>query len=237
MSAALDAATRFAADVWRTLTWRTLLYTVLAGLLLGLPFVVSRFVYENARGMPLPGLVITMTGAFCIMLAILIADQAIERGTRPWPTYLLALLAGAVLAGWLQDAIREVFGLYTKIDRPGVSAAVRNTQMAYNGISMFLYGFMFVLLYRDYRRSKRAEALTRATELERTHGERLLQASRLAAMRAEVDPVALLAELRSLKAMYESGAPTADAALDELIQRLRAKLAPVDRLPVDGSMP
>jgi hypothetical protein len=237
VSAALDAAARFATDVWRTLTWRTLLYTGLAGLLLGLPHIVSRFVLGNARDMSVAGLVITMTGAFCIMLAVLIADQAIERGTRPWPTYVLALLAGAVLAGWLQDAIRRPFGLYTFIDRPGVSAAVRDTQMVYNGLSMFLYGFMFVLLYRDHRRSKQAEALTRATELERTHGEQLLQASRLAAMRAEVDPAALLAELRSLKAMYEGGAPSADDALEELIQRLRAKLAPVDRVPGSGTLP
>jgi hypothetical protein len=224
----LHAARRFAVDVHRSVTWRVLLYTALAGLLMELPHHIGRMDKQDLPAtMAQAGLVISLSSAFCIMFAVLVANQAIARGTRPWPTYLLALMAAALLTGWLETAIRDLFDLHTRIDQPGVSDAVRNTQMAYIALNTFLSGFMFVVLYRDYRNSRQAEGLTRAAEWERTLGEQQLLASRLAALRAEVDPSALLAELRPLKQMYTQGAPAADATLDDLIQRLRSKLAPL----------
>ena len=144
MSTALDEAGRFAVDVWRTLTWRVMLYTLLAGLVMEMSATIGRIGRPDVpQTMVLAGLVISLTSAFCIMLAVLIANQAIERGTRPWPTYLFALLAGTVLAVWLQDEIREVFGLYTRIDRPGVPAAVRDTVMVYFGLGALINGFIY----------------------------------------------------------------------------------------------
>jgi hypothetical protein len=224
----IGATLRFSRDVLRTFTWQKLL---LAQLLAGALEMFALLILVNRFAPPTFGwsrLVIEETIAFSILLAVLIADQAVARGARQFRTYALAIVAASVFSAVAQFEIRGWFGLHTFADRPGVDAAVRRTQMIYAGCDTLTYGVLFIVVYLDYRRRERLLRRVRAAELERARREQDIVRSQLAALRTDVDAVELLATLEELQGAFEHGRVDADTRLDAVIAGLRQKLAPVD---------
>jgi hypothetical protein len=172
--------------------------------------------------------VIEETMAFSILLAVLIADQAVVRGARQFRAYALAILVASVFSAVAQFQIRGWFGFHTNTDRPGVAAAVRRTQMVYAGCDTLTYGALFILVYLDHRRRERLLRRVRAAELERARREQRIVRSQLAALRTNVDAMELLAALEDLRRAFERDREDADTRLDAVIEGLRRKLAPVD---------
>ena len=166
--------------------------------------------------------------ACSILLAVLIADQAVARGTRQFRSYALAILLASVFAAVTQFQIRGWLGLHTLADQPGVNAAVRRTQMVYVGCDTLTYGVLFIVVYLDYRRRERLLRRVRAAELERARREQYIVHSQFAALRTDVDAVELLATLEDLRQAFERGPNDADTRLDTVIASLRSKLAPVE---------
>jgi hypothetical protein len=219
----------FVADVWRAFTWRHLLLMqlllvaidVIALLSFVLPFrpsvaliVPSRFVIEE-------------TMAVSIVMAVLVADQAIARGVRRFRAYAVAILIASILAGVTQYEIRSWLGLYTRADQPGRDITQRRMQMVYVFSDTLTYGVLLILVYVDYQNRERVLRHVRAAEFERARKEQRLVASRLAALRSEVDAAALLQSLAEVKQSFEQESPGAAARLDALIASLRAQLTPV----------
>jgi hypothetical protein len=224
----MAAVSQFCRDVLRALTWQKLL---LAQLLAG---IVDMFVVLMKNQWAAPPtftwsrLVIAETIAFSMLFALLIADQAVARGARQFRAYALAIVGAAVFAGLAQFQARTWLGIETSIDRVGVAAAVRRTQMVYVACDTLTYGVIFIVVTLDFRRRERLLRRVRAAELERAHREREIVRSQLAALRTDVDAVELLATLDDLRRGFESGRSDVDARLDEVIASLRSKLAPVE---------
>lgn len=225
----IDAAVNFTRDVLRAFTWQKLLLAQLLAAALDLQIVLMRV----GRVAPPPTFtwsrfVIAETMAFSILLAVLIAEQAVARGARPFRTYAIAILTASVFSTILQYEIRTALGFETSTDRTGVAAQVRKTQMIYAGCDTLVYGVLFIVGYLDYRRRERLLHRVRAAELERARSEQHIVRSQLEALRTDVDAVALLATLEDLRHAFEQDRDDADARLDGVIASLRSKLAPVE---------
>jgi hypothetical protein len=225
----IDAALDFGRDVLRTFTWQKLLLAQLLAAMLDM-FAVVLFVnpFTTPPTFTWSRLVIEETIAFSILLAVLMADQAVARGARQFRAYALAIVLASVFAAVAQFEIRGWLGLYTNADRPGVNAAVRRTQMVYVACDTLTYGVLFIVVYLDYRRRERLLRRVRAAELERARREQDIVRSQLAALRTDVDAVELLATLEELQRGFEHNRVDVDTRLDAVIAGLRNKLAPVD---------
>jgi hypothetical protein len=225
MRAALD----FGRDVLRTFTWQKVL---LAQLLVAMfdMFALLLFVYQFATPPTFvwSRLVIEETMAFCILLAVLIADQAVVRGAPRFRAYSLAILTASVFSTVMQHQIRGWLGVYTIADQPGSDPAGSLSQMIYAAGDTLTYGVLFILVYLDYRRRERLLHRVRAAELERARREQRIAHSQLAALRTDVDAVELLATLDELRRAFEDDRSDADVRLDAVIASLRNKLAPAE---------
>ena len=224
----IAAATLFVRDVLRAFTWQKVLIAQLLAGAIDLLNVIMRFGRAGPPTFTWSRVVIAETMAFSILLAVLIAEQAVARGARAFRTYTIAILAASVLSTLVQYEIRTALGLQTVTDQPGVAASVRKTQLIYAGCDAFTYGVLFVVGYLDYRRRERLLHRVRAAELERARREQSIVRSQLAALRTDVDAVELLATLEDLQQAFEQGADDVDARLDGVIASLRSKLAPTD---------
>jgi hypothetical protein len=225
----MRAALAFAHDVLREFTWQKVLLAQLLAVMLDV-FALLLFVYRSAAPPTFvwSRLVIEETMAFSILFAVLIADQAVARGTRIFRTYALAILVAAVFSTVVQHAIRGWLGIYTSADQPGSSPAGARTQMIYAAGDTLTYGVLFILVYLDHRRRERLLRRVRAAELERARREQHIVRSQLAALRTDIDAVELLATLDDVRRRFEENRSDADAQLDAVIASLRSKLAPVE---------
>src|SRR5262249_8433125 len=102
----------FGRDVLRTLTWQKVLLAQLLVAMLDV-FAVLLFVYQHSAPPTFvwSRLVIEETMAFSILFAVLIVDQAVARGTRPFRTYALSILIASVLATVTQHHLRHWLGI------------------------------------------------------------------------------------------------------------------------------
>jgi hypothetical protein len=225
----IRAGLDFGRDVLRTFTWQKLLLAQLLVAMLDV-FAVLLFVYQYTTPPTFvwSRLVIEETMAFSILLAVLIADQAVARGTHPFRTYALAILIASVFSTVAQHQIRGWLGVYTIADQPGSDPSGSLSQMIYAGCDTLTYGVLFTLVYLDYRRRERLLRRVRAAELERARREQHIVHSQLAALRTDVDAVELLATLDDLRRRFEEDRGDADVRLDTVIASLRNKLAPVE---------
>jgi hypothetical protein len=220
--AAVRAASReaigFVLDVARAFTWRRLL-------LMEVVFVavdaIANFVMVFGDGTEVLRLVIGHTMAFSIVLSVTIGDQAVVRGARTFVAYAVPLAltsyAGAHVQSWILIALgREPPGWewLSVIDICFETAT---------------YSAAFTLGYLDYHRRIELVRRVRAAELTRARDEQALVESRLAAARADVDPRELLGEIDALQRLFFADPLRADRVLDDLIDRLRTKLAPESR--------
>ncbi len=78
------------------------------------------------------------------------------------------------------------------------------------------------IVYASHRRAMAAALTFQQLETRRTEMMARLAESRLQTTRARVRPEAFIEELRALRSQYIDEPPAAEAALDEMIVRLRA---------------
>ena len=216
--AAVGEALRFARDVARAFTWRRLL-------LIEAVFVVvdtiANFVMVFPDGLAVLRLVIGHTMAFSMVLSVTIGDQAVARGVRTFAAYALPLALTSYVGAHVQSWILIALGREPpRWDWLSVIDICFETAT---------YSAAFTLGYIDYHRRIELARRVRAAELTRAHDERQFVESRLAAARAEVDPELLLVEIDALQRLFVDVPVQADRVLDDLIDRLRAKLAPEPR--------
>jgi hypothetical protein len=224
---AVAPARRFARDVLASLTWRKLLLSQLLALTLEL---IAELVFvlpaaTRPASFSWSRIVVDETMALSILMAVVIADQAVARGCRPLRTYALSVLAASIVAAVSQFQIRAWLGVHTLADRPGVDVAVRRTQMIYVFSDALTYGGLFTLALLDFRRREYLLRRMRLIELERARNEQQLAKSKLATLAAHVDAEELLTTLGDVHELFLLDAPSADRRLDTVIDQLRARLA------------
>lgn len=158
----------------------------------------------------------------CLVLSVLVADEAVGRGAPRWPTYLGALLVGAAVAAVAQATLNAWLGWDEYGGAAPPSAVTARPYQVFFGA--LLYGVFGCFVYVNHRTARLAGDRMRAAELARAVSRRRTLESRLQAMQARVEPQFLFNTLAQVGELYEREPATAGQMLDDLIAYLRAAL-------------
>lgn len=161
-----------------------------------------------------------------ILVAVVIADEAFDRGAPRLPSYATAVVLGAVVGALLGWELLEALGL--PFERPGSEFVVpphfpvfyQFGRMAVGilvgGLATFVHVTRRIALAarRRQHEAERARAVARRRTLE----------SQLQALQARVEPRFLFGTLTHIRGLYCSNPRAAAAMLEDLIEYLRAAL-------------
>jgi hypothetical protein len=210
-----------AREVGRAITWRNVLAVQAVALLID---TIGDLIMRFPASMWISRIIIFEIVGVAIVASALLGDRLAARGMRTAVAYAIPLVLAAPLAALLEYNVRGWLGLYTLADHPGLDLAVRRTHMIYAICDVLTYGAMLIVIYLDYRRRIDLVQRVRAAELERARSDADLVQSRLAELRADVEPDELMAQLQRVRAMYDVDALRAERMLDDITDELRAKL-------------
>jgi hypothetical protein len=168
--------------------------------------------------------------AFCLLIAVVIANHAADEGHPPRNAYVVGALVGCV-AGVV---VSETFAwAWRAVFLTGPAPAARpwlqgNASLYFRPIfaltNWLLVGSAAVFLYAGRRAALRTGERLRTAELERIRLSKLALESRLQAMQARVEPQFLFNTLVQVERLYELDAELAPRMLDDLIAYLRAAM-------------
>lgn len=173
----------------------------------------------------LPGFVlVTGCECVCLVMAVLIADELVERGAPRRRSYLLAAAGASLVAAIAHCLVRLPFD----VDAARYSRSRFVVWCAENAIAIFVDQLLVcglaIFVYVSLREAHRAGARRHVAEIARLSAKRRALESRLQAMQARVEPRFLFNTLAQVRRLYESDPETAGKMLEDLIAYLRAAL-------------
>ena len=214
----------FARAVGRRITWKKLLVTI--GIVLAIvEFHALTFRANEPTALRFPSLaefVIPFSCGFCILFAVLSADEAVARGARRLYAYLFAVAAGAIAGGMLQEVIRAFFRI--DIWMCDEKYLVCITAPFTTAFEAMMEGSLVTFVYVNLRTARLATQRRHEAEVARSETRRRTFESQLQAMQARVEPQFLFNTLAQVRELYERDAALAGTMLDDLIAYLRAAL-------------
>jgi hypothetical protein len=194
-----SAASRFASlaiDALRTVRWPQIRAAMLLGLALTAWtwMVFIRPSAKFAQSMPLEyfmlqTLIADQVKALCLLVAIVIADRAVDEGARRRRTYVLAALGGCGAGITLSEPLNWAWRTYMMPgawpDWPWLHGTPALFYWPIFGLTHWLLiGSAVVFLYADRRAARNTAQLLHHAELDRIRRSRLTLESRLQAMQA-----------------------------------------------------
>jgi len=168
--------------------------------------------------------------AFVLLLAIVVANRAVDDGAARRASYVAAAIGGCVLGVLLSEVFNWVWRSYVLPDlwpahRPYLRGPASLVYFpVYSLMHWLLIGGSAVLLYAGRRAARQSEARLHAAELERIQQSKRALESRLQTMQARIEPQFLFNTLAQVEQHYETDAPLAGRLLSELIAYLRAAM-------------
>lgn len=168
--------------------------------------------------------------AFVLLVAILMADRAVDHGARRRRSYVVAALGGCIAGVALSAVFNLAWRSLVLPDQwPDSRPWLRGTASyvywpIYDVTTWLLLGGFAVFFYADRRAARKTEAHLRVAELEHLRKSKLALESRLQAMQARVEPQFLFNTLSTIERLYESDHARAQRMLDDLIDYLRAAM-------------
>jgi hypothetical protein len=156
------------------------------------------------------------------LVAVLAADEAVERGARRHRAYLAAVVGGGLVAAIAQYFVRWLFDW--RVMTTADEFLGRIMQPAYMFFDQILLTSLATFVYVNLRTSRRAATRRQAAEIARLEARRRTLESKLQAMQARVEPQFLFNTLAQVRHLYESDPVKAGKMLDDLIAYLRAAL-------------
>jgi sensor histidine kinase YesM len=162
------------------------------------------------RVMP-PWFVGTEIEAVALLMAVAVADWAVDMGRASRGAYAVAVLIGVVCGAAVGTALKVPLFHW-------VEATV------YSMSTWLMFGGLATFVYVDRKRARATQARFRAAEIQRVKKAREVLESRLQAMQARVEPQFLFNTLAQVKRLYELDPPLAGRMLDDLIAYLRAAM-------------
>jgi len=168
--------------------------------------------------------------ALCLVIAIVIADRAVDIGAPSRRVYVLAALLGCLAGFVASEPFHWVWRTYVQPDAWPKQWwwTLGATGNVFWPIAHFVgwlpAGSAFVFLYAHWRSARRTAQLLNAAELDRIRRSRMALETRLQAMQARVEPQFLFNTLAQVARLYQSDAPLAGRTLDDLIAYLRAAM-------------
>lgn len=155
--------------------------------------------------------------AVALLLAVAIADEAVDIGVAGISAYVLAVALAIGLATPLSYALLPYRGEEGKWGTWTVPSI-------YSATVWILFGGLAVFVYVHRKRARATRTRLATAELERAKRAKRVLASRLAAMQARVEPQFLFNTLAQVGRLYEVDAVRAEHMLEELIAYLRAAM-------------
>jgi hypothetical protein len=204
-----------------SLTWKKFLLAEAVGLAVNLTRYLEQPALAAVPHSEIGRTIVTAFGAAGALLAVLCADEAVRYGVRKTPAYWMALLTASAATGAVRWYTNLWLGLTPSGD-PATHTLVQLTQMGFTALDVMLYGGSAALVYLNRRAAAQALEGVRAAELRRVQIERRVIESRLATVRARVDPRTLLKALAKIQEGYRTASADVDGRLDLLILQLQA---------------
>jgi len=168
--------------------------------------------------------------ALCLMVAIVIADRAVDDGARRRRAYFFAAVFGCLVGFLVSEPIDWAWRTYMLPDRwPADWVWVHGTPALFYFPLFHLTQWLpaagaVVFLYADRRAARKTAQLLHAAELDRIRRSKIALESRLQAMQARVEPQFLFSTLAQVKRLYAVDAQLAAQMMDDLIAYLRAAM-------------
>lgn len=204
----------------KELTWRRVLTAEAMGLF------VNVLRYLDGWGSThhaVARLCFTTVAPFLLVVAALVAAEAVRRGTAPLRAYAVALVTAACGSAGVQFVLRQTLGIHP-MEGGIASAAVKEWNWIGSDIqTVILLGGIGFLAFYNHRSVEGLLQNVRAAELKYVRLESELIESRLATAQAQVEPRTLFESLARIRNLYACSSPEADRALDELVQALRTR--------------
>lgn len=208
-------------EVWRRIGWKPLLIAIGVGAYVDVLRLVQAYGDVHGTFSFLQETFYTISAPILVLFAAYAADLRVERGAKPFRTYLRSLLLAALLASLIRHVTRDILVACCSLP-PGGSGLWFQWVRLLNGVADVLStGGFFMLAFYNRRAASRTLEAVRAAELRRVRLEGGVIESRLEAARSEVDPQELFASLNNIRDLLITRSPDADTSLDELIQKLR----------------
>ena len=149
--------------------------------------------------------------ALVLLLAVAIADRAVDVGRARRSAYVLAIIVAIGLGTPLAYAVDPPWGRWLP-------------STLYNMMCWLMFGGLATFVYVDRKRARATRARLATAELERTRKAKHMLESRLAAMQARVEPRFLFNTLAQVQHLYQANPALGERMLDELIAYLRAAM-------------
>ena len=225
------------ADALCSLRWPQIRVAILFGLALWVLWSLRNFPHvlylaetDNDLHLILLGPVIDyQIKAFVLVVAIVIADRAVDDGAQRRRTYVLAALLGCAAAVVVSELFVEpwrVVVLGEDQNRPADISWIRYYSFWPIGqfAILLMTGAPAVFFYADRRAAMKTAAILHAAEFDRVQRSRIALESRLAAMQARVEPQFLFNTLDQVEHLYAQDPALGGRMLDDLIAYLRAAM-------------
>ncbi len=168
--------------------------------------------------------------AYALLVAVVIADDAVDRGTPRRTAYVLAALVGCVAGVIASEAFAAMWRAHFLLGAPPSTRPWLRGDAAlfYRPIfaltNWLLIGAAAVFLYAERRAALGTAERFRVADLDRIRRSKVALESRLQAMQARVEPQFLFNTLVQVERLYELDAVLAARMLADLIAYLRAAM-------------
>jgi Histidine kinase len=158
--------------------------------------------------------------AYCVMLATLVADEAVDRGANRLRAYGWAVITGSAVAAVAQLLVQRWLPW-------GAAASNYLTHLAQAAsvvLEYLLWAAIIVMVYANRRTALLASARMNAAQVQRAELQHRTLESQLQALQARIEPQFLFGTLLQMRELYDIN-PTQGAQMaDDLIVYLRAAL-------------
>jgi len=213
--------------VWRELTLRRVILIELVAL----AAVVYRVGGTALDGRQVPTISFAVSAVIiCFFqfnlggLAAVAAFEAVRRVGWAALIFPAALLSATILTAVLQWGVRSAFQLRVMSDDWDPSAPYRRYgHMMIIAAETLGFISMIMLAYVNRKREAECVGLAREAELQRYRLENELAVANLAAVRTQIDPAQVVAQLDHLRSLYAEHSSDAEPELDHLVRELRAR--------------
>lgn len=233
----VEGLVALACDAVRAITWPQIRGAMLFGLAATAftTLIHVGAVFHIGQTIPLDlfllgGAISDQIKAACLLVAIVMADRAVDEGARRRRAYVIAGLVGCLVGvavgavfdwGWRTFILPDRWPETRPWNR-GTAALVYAPVFAL--MNWLLIGGAGVFFYADRRAARKTAARLQAAELDRIRRSKLALESRLQAMQARVEPQFLFNTLTQVEKLYDADPGRARRMLDDLIVYLRAAL-------------
>jgi hypothetical protein len=161
-----------------------------------------------------------------LILAIVVADEAVDRGLPRIPAYVAAVLGASLVGALLGYELRGLLGL-----RYGPQGIPHNANAAFPFVRradifliVGLVGGLATFVHVNRRTALAARRRQHDAERARAGAQRRTLELQLQALQARVEPVFLFGTLDRIRQLYHTDAGLGSAMLEDLIVYLRAAL-------------